>query len=184
MIKTDSAIIRWGIAPAVSVVTYICAPRVDETNPPADLAVFFATSAALLGTFFIALALLSIASPLANLRIRGIIGYISFFYLALGAIAAVSGTVVTWKYWLYPCFVAVTVGTGTAVVLAITRVGIANVRTQRDEIHANLAQVLGKVPSKDSGSEAADQLAKLADLRDRGAISTEEFERLKARILT
>jgi hypothetical protein len=30
---------------------------------------------------------------------------------------------------------------------------------------------------------SADQLAKLADLRDRGVITTEEFEREKAKIL-
>jgi hypothetical protein len=36
-----------------------------------------------------------------------------------------------------------------------------------------------------AGSQTpADQLAKLADLRDRGAISAEEFEREKAKVLT
>jgi hypothetical protein len=34
-----------------------------------------------------------------------------------------------------------------------------------------------------AGSSSADQLAKLADLRDRGVISAEEFEREKAKIL-
>jgi membrane protein implicated in regulation of membrane protease activity len=34
------------------------------------------------------------------------------------------------------------------------------------------------------GATPADQLAKLADLRDRGVISAEEFEREKAKILT
>src|SRR5262249_12770717 len=35
----------------------------------------------------------------------------------------------------------------------------------------------------ESPSNAADQLAKLADLRDRGVISAEEFEREKAKVL-
>ena len=35
----------------------------------------------------------------------------------------------------------------------------------------------------DSRANAADQLAKLADLRDRGVISTQEFERQKAKVL-
>ena len=35
-----------------------------------------------------------------------------------------------------------------------------------------------------AGSTPADQLAKLADLRDRGVISAEEFEREKARVLS
>jgi hypothetical protein len=35
-----------------------------------------------------------------------------------------------------------------------------------------------------SGGSSADQLAKLADLRDRGVITPQEFEREKAKILT
>ena len=35
----------------------------------------------------------------------------------------------------------------------------------------------------DSPADAADQLAKLADLRDRGVLSAEEFERQKAKVL-
>jgi ABC-type transport system involved in cytochrome bd biosynthesis fused ATPase/permease subunit len=35
----------------------------------------------------------------------------------------------------------------------------------------------------DSPASAADQLAKLADLRDRGVITTEEFDREKAKVL-
>ena len=34
-----------------------------------------------------------------------------------------------------------------------------------------------------AGTSTADQLAKLADLRDKGAITSEEFEREKAKIL-
>jgi ABC-type multidrug transport system fused ATPase/permease subunit len=34
-----------------------------------------------------------------------------------------------------------------------------------------------------AGTSSADQLAKLADLRDRGVISAEEFEREKAKVL-
>jgi multidrug resistance efflux pump len=35
----------------------------------------------------------------------------------------------------------------------------------------------------DSSASSADQLTKLADLRDRGVISPEEFEREKAKVL-
>jgi hypothetical protein len=35
----------------------------------------------------------------------------------------------------------------------------------------------------DSPASAADQLAKLADLRDRGVITAEEFDREKAKVL-
>jgi hypothetical protein len=50
---------------------------------------------------------------------------------------------------------------------------------QRDEAFRSY------VPSASSGSPAdsADQLARLADLRDQGTITTAEFERGKAKIL-
>jgi len=38
-------------------------------------------------------------------------------------------------------------------------------------------------PAGGSPASPADQLAKLADLRDRGVISAEEFEREKAKVL-
>jgi Short C-terminal domain/Phospholipase_D-nuclease N-terminal len=38
-------------------------------------------------------------------------------------------------------------------------------------------------PGGDGGGSTADQLAKLADLRDRGVLSPEEFEREKAKLL-
>jgi hypothetical protein len=41
----------------------------------------------------------------------------------------------------------------------------------------------GYVQSAAADSSAADQIAKLVDLRDRGVITTEEFERGKAKVL-
>lgn len=183
MNRPVSAVVRWTVAPVVGVIGYLLAPPVDNKHPPTDLSAFFTTCATLLGTFFIALALLSIASPLADLRIRRIVGKITFVYLALGAIAAAGGTGVTWIYSLYTYFFAVTVGTGIAIMLAITMVGIENLRTQRDEIHANRARFLGGSPETDSSGGLADQLAKLADLHDRGIVTNDEFERAKAKIL-
>jgi hypothetical protein len=37
---------------------------------------------------------------------------------------------------------------------------------------------------RDAASSPADELTKLADLRDRGTITDEEFERMKARVVT
>jgi ABC-type multidrug transport system fused ATPase/permease subunit len=50
---------------------------------------------------------------------------------------------------------------------------------QQDEAFRSYVQQA----ASDSPDGAADQLAKLADLRDRGVITTEEFERGKAKIL-
>jgi len=54
---------------------------------------------------------------------------------------------------------------------------VAQARRQDQEFRSYVQQAAG------SGGSTADQLAKLADLRDRGVISAEEFEREKAKVL-
>ncbi len=51
---------------------------------------------------------------------------------------------------------------------------------QQDEAFRSYVRQTASV----SSASSADQLAKLADLRDRGVITAEEFEREKAKILT
>jgi hypothetical protein len=51
-------------------------------------------------------------------------------------------------------------------------------RQQDQEFHSYVQEA-----AADSPANTADQLAKLADLRDRGVISTQEFERQKAKVL-
>jgi|SRR5271156_997890 len=137
------SVIRYGIAPSLGIASYFISPTVDDTHPAADLSSFFATCASVLATFFIALALLSLISPLANLRLRQIVGQVTFVYLALGAIAAVAGTVGSWPDCLYRYLFAIAVGTGLGTILAVTRVGIENIKILRDQTHSALAQALG-----------------------------------------
>ena len=132
--------LRWAVAPIVGAACFIFAPKVNDKHLPSDLGAFFTTSAALLGTFLITLALLAATSPLTSYRIRQIIGYISFVYIALGAIASVSGTIESWPHMAYPIFFAITTGSGFATVLAVTRVGIANLRSQKEQDTMGLAR--------------------------------------------
>ena len=55
---------------------------------------------------------------------------------------------------------------------------VQDARTQQKETDQYIREVAGT-----PGSTSADQLAKLADLRDRGVITAEEFDREKAKIL-
>ena len=55
---------------------------------------------------------------------------------------------------------------------------VSQARQQDAEIRSYVQQA-----AADSPASSADQLAKLADLRDRGVISAEEFEREKAKVL-
>jgi ABC-type multidrug transport system fused ATPase/permease subunit len=54
---------------------------------------------------------------------------------------------------------------------------VRQAQRQEEEFRSYVQQAAG------SQASPADQLAKLADLRDRGAITTEEFDRQKAKIL-
>jgi len=55
---------------------------------------------------------------------------------------------------------------------------VSQARQQDAEFRSYVQQA-----ASDSPASSADQLAKLADLRDRGVISAEEFEREKAKVL-
>jgi hypothetical protein len=56
---------------------------------------------------------------------------------------------------------------------------VQQARRQDEETRAYIQQAAASSPAS-----TADQLAKLADLRDRGVISAEEFEREKAKVLS
>lgn len=141
--KTLNAALRWVIAPIVAGISFWQAPQENSKHPPSDLSVFFSTVATLLGTFFIALALLSIASRVANYRVRGITGIVTFLYLPLGAITAVCGTIDTWPYSAYPYFFAIAAGTGVSTLVTLTRIGISYAQTQYQEDLAAQAKALG-----------------------------------------
>jgi hypothetical protein len=68
-------------------------------------------------------------------------------------------------------------------VYLIVRGGSMHERSVRDQQQAD-QEFRSYVQEAASGGTPADQLTKLADLRDRGVISPEEFDREKAKILT
>jgi hypothetical protein len=138
--EARDVVLRWAVAPAVGVSCFFLAPTVDSQHSPSNLGTFFMTGATLLGTFFIALALLATTSPLDNYRKGQIVGYITFVYIAAGALASVSGTILSWPYAAYSIFFAITSGSGSATVLAVTRVGIENLSSQRQQDIAALAR--------------------------------------------
>ena len=62
------------------------------------------------------------------------------------------------------------------------RRAIEKARAQRESYEAYLRETAGSA-SVGGGGGSADELAKLADLRDKGVITSDEFERQKAKIL-
>src|SRR5215472_2730855 len=67
-------------------------------------------------------------------------------------------------------------------VYLIVRGGSMHERSVRDQQQAD-QEFRSYVQEAASGGTPADQLSKLADLRDRGVITSEEFDREKAKIL-
>ena len=61
------------------------------------------------------------------------------------------------------------------------RRAIEKARAQREAYDSYLRETAGSASAGGGGS--ADELAKLADLRDKGVITADEFERQKAKVL-
>ncbi len=59
---------------------------------------------------------------------------------------------------------------------------VRQARREADAFYASYGRHAAP-PDVDGGGSTADQLAKLADLRDRGVLSQDEFEREKAKVL-
>ncbi len=86
-----------------------------------------------------------------------------------------------WAKALWVLFVVIIPFLGVLVYL-IARGGEMHERAARQAQAQN--QEFRDYVRQSAGTSTADQLAKLADLRDRGVISAEEFEREKAKVLT
>ena len=85
-----------------------------------------------------------------------------------------------WAKALWVLFVVILPFLGVLVYL-IARGGKMHERAERQA--AQQDQAVRAYIQQAAGTSTADQLAKLADLRDRGVISAEEFEREKAKVL-
>jgi hypothetical protein len=85
-----------------------------------------------------------------------------------------------WAKALWVLFVVILPFLGVLVYL-IARGGKMHERAERQA--AQQDEAFRTYVQQSAGTSSADQLAKLADLRDRGVISAEEFEREKAKVL-
>ncbi len=85
-----------------------------------------------------------------------------------------------WAKALWVLFVVILPFLGVLVYL-IARGGKMHERAEQDAYRRD--QAARAYVQEAAGTSTADQLAKLADLRDRGVISAEEFDREKAKVL-
>ncbi len=85
-----------------------------------------------------------------------------------------------WAKALWVLFVVILPFLGVLVYL-IVRGGKMHERAEQQAIRQD--EAARSYIQQAAGTTTADQLAKLADLRDRGVISAEEFEREKAKVL-
>ncbi|WP_155765883.1 hypothetical protein [Mycobacterium colombiense] len=148
-----NGVLRWSITPAAGVVCYLLlTPHIDFSKT-ADISLFFSTCTLLLGTFMVALALLTVVSPLFSLRIRQLLGDVTFWYILVGVVASLAGILSGGSDCLSQLLLSTTVGAVVGAVLAITRLGVQNVSIQRDDAHSILAQRLGSPPPAGGGKQ-------------------------------
>ena len=123
--------------------------------------------------------------PLLNVfwTILEIFLWIAWFWLLITIIIDIfrSPDLSGWAKALWLLFVLVIPLIGV-LVYVIARGGKMHERAQREAAHQNEA-FRSYVQDAAAPANPADQLAKLADLRDRGVITDEEFTREKAKIL-
>lgn len=136
-----SGSIRYLAAPVSAVVAYFMAPAVDSA--PAGLATFFATSAQILASFLIALALLSSLPPEAHLRFRENAGGISLVYLGLGIASAAAGTLGGWPDGVYRLLFAITAGSALGTMAALVLFGLKNIKTAARNDSRDAGRTLG-----------------------------------------
>jgi len=135
--------VKNGAVPMFGILTYFLAPAVDSAHAPSTFATFFSTTAQLLGTFLIALALLSSLPALEHLRFRQTMGGISLLYLGLGLVAATAGTVDRWSCWVYRWLFAITAGAMLGTLLVLVMLGAFNIWSARTTAVAKRADELG-----------------------------------------
>lgn len=135
-------VIRWGLAPSIAILAFCFAPAVPDPQSARELAAFFTAAATVLGAFIIALAVMSVATPVASRRVMDIVGRATLVFLGAGIVASIAGCVGSWPVSVYPYLFALAAGSAVSTVVAITRFGIANMLMTRDDKVADLAQTL------------------------------------------
>ncbi|WP_395366680.1 SHOCT domain-containing protein [Streptomyces sp. YH02] len=84
--------------------------------------------------------------------------------------------------WLIFCIVLPYLGVLVYVIARGKSMGERDMQRARDS-EAALQDYIRRTAGKEGGSSAAAELARLAELKDKGAITPEEFEKAKAKVL-
>ncbi|WP_318210298.1 MULTISPECIES: SHOCT domain-containing protein [unclassified Streptomyces] len=84
--------------------------------------------------------------------------------------------------WLLFCIVLPYLGVLVYVIARGKSMGERDMKRAR-ESEAALQDYIRRTAAKEGGGSATDELARLAELKDKGAITPEEFEKAKAKVL-
>jgi fucose 4-O-acetylase-like acetyltransferase len=138
-------------AVASAVVAGVLAPRVDTSDPAANLQAFFGIALGVILAIFLGLGLVQLALPARPERVLRYLGRRTFVVLVLGMAAAGGGLITSLDSTAYRYLFAITIGScmhGLVTMLLVVTVSVAE---QRSAARAALAASFGKPSDTDDG---------------------------------
>ncbi|WP_125613182.1 hypothetical protein [Specibacter cremeus] len=136
-------IAHYAIPLAAGAVSFVLIPDVNTTHPTInEVTPFFATMTVLFATLLVPLSLLSAFPTRIGHRIRKALRTETFAWLGVGVTASILGMLPTWPPGDYRYGFAVVMAAATAVLVAVVRMGIANLAAQETADDATMARHL------------------------------------------
>jgi hypothetical protein len=118
----------------VLAVAYVVAPDFDTVAQRDRLSDFFGTSAQIIATLLVAVALFQgLSSADASYRVRRFLTWRTFAYIALSEIAAIAGLVQVLPPCGYTVAFVATLGFGAGALIAVLVAGLENIGAQRQD---------------------------------------------------
>lgn len=124
------AVVAVGAPAIVGVLAYQRGPKVDALHSSTNLAAFFSSTASVLATVLVAIAVLSVMPAALGLKVHGVIGWASLAWLAVGEVAALTGLVPDLVNGAYRVCFGVAVSATFWVLITMLRVAAINLSEQ------------------------------------------------------
>jgi hypothetical protein len=124
------AVVAVGVPAIVGVLAYQCGPKVDAHHPATNLAAFFSSTASVLATVLVAIAVLSVMPAVLGLKVHNVIGLASLAWLGVGEVAALTGLVPDLVNGAYRVCFGVAAGATFWVLITMLRVAAINLFEQ------------------------------------------------------
>jgi hypothetical protein len=159
-------LLPFAVAAGAGVVVGLDAPSLTTGQPvPTWFESFFATSAAVIATLFVALALGS-----RQIEVKPLLAWLTMLYIGLGEVAAVAGLSTGLPYGWYPVLLGITAGTGIGALLSSVIIGGAAISVDESKRRKEVLEDIygGPLPNPTPKRAAPTAAVKPAGPQNRG----------------